>query len=109
MKFYGAVGFNMGMKESSPGVSVPSIEEHLYSGDVLEINRRWIGSEYLNGNVDVSNQISILADPFALQQFQQIRYVQWMGALWKVTSIKVQYPRLILTIGGVYNGERPET
>jgi hypothetical protein len=36
-----------------------------------------------------------------------MRYVEWMNARWKITSIDVKRPRVILTIGGVYNGPIP--
>ena len=57
----------------------------------------------LNDDVNISNEISIVADPFAYQNFHAMRYVEFMGAKWKISSVEVQYPRLILTVGGVYN------
>ena len=56
---------------------------------------------------DNTNKISILADPFAYQNFSNIKYVEYMDALWNVESIEVQQPRLILNVGGVYNGQTP--
>jgi hypothetical protein len=52
----------------------------------------------------INNQISIVADPFANQNFHSMKYVEFMGTRWKITNVDVQYPRLILTMGGVYNG-----
>ena len=57
----------------------------------------------LNDNLNISNEFSIIADPFAYENFQNMRYIVFMGAKWKITSVEVQYPRLILTVGGVYN------
>lgn len=62
-------------------------------------------SESLNDDINVANEISIVADPFAMQNFHKMRYVVFMGEKWKVSSVEVQYPRLILTIGGIYNGK----
>ena len=62
------------------------------------------GAETVNDNVVISNQISIIADPFAMSNFHNIKYVEYMGTRWKITSVDVQYPRLLLTLGGVYNG-----
>ena len=103
-KFYGPVGYGI-TEEKAPGVWVPAIYERIYSGIVLQNNRRVSTGESTNDNIDVSNRISILADPYAMQHFHTIKYVKWLGAAWKVTTIDVQYPRLIMTIGGVYNGE----
>lgn len=107
-KFFGPVGYGV-TKETTPGVWTDAIEERRYSGNVLQNYRKTAPGESINENLDVSNRISILADPYAMQHFHTIKYVKWLGAYWKVSTIEVQYPRLILTIGGVYNGETAAT
>jgi hypothetical protein len=102
-KFYGMVGYAVDT-EVKPDVWKPVVSERPYSGDVLQNSRRLEHGESTNDNIAVNNKISIVADPFAYQHFFAIRYVTWMGARWKVTHVDVQSPRLILTIGGVYNG-----
>lgn len=101
-KFYGVIGYGE-TKETKPGVWSESITEKNYYGDVLQFNRKWETSENLNDNLNINNKISIVADPFAYENFHSIRYIKWMGSKWKITNIEVQYPRLVLTIGGVYN------
>lgn len=108
-KFYGMIGFET-LSESAPGVWKPTITEHPYSGDVIRNNPRWQPSpDSTNENLNVNNQISILSDIFANQNFQKMRYVEFMGGKWKISSVDVQYPRLILTMGGVYNGKQANT
>ena len=102
-KFYGKIGYAI-TKETTPGVWVEEIVERSYYGDVIRNIRRLQGSENLNDDINVSNEISIVADAFANQNFYSMRYVEYMGAKWKVSSVEVKYPRLILNIGGVYNG-----
>ena len=102
-KWYGLIGFAETI-EISPGVYEEEITEHQYYGDVVRDTRRLQNSSQLNDNVNISNNISIIADPFANNNFHSIRYIEYMGAKWKVESVEVQYPRLVLTIGGVYNG-----
>ena len=102
-KFYGKIGYAM-TKETTPGVWVEEIVERSYYGDVIRNIRRLQGSENLNDDINVSNEISIVADAFANQNFHSMRYVEYMGAKWKVSSVEVKYPRLILNMGGVYNG-----
>ena len=102
-KFYDKVGYGV-TEDTGDGVWVESITERSYYGDVLKLSRRWENSENLNDNLNVSHQISIVADAYAYEHFSAIRYVCWMGARWKVTDVTVQRPRLILSIGGVYNG-----
>ena len=103
-KFYGVVGYAE-TKETSPGVWTEEITERNYSGDVLKNTRKWQSGESLNDNLVINNMLSIIADPYAYQHFHAMRYVKWMGASWKISNIEVQRPRLILTIGGVYNGD----
>lgn len=102
-KFYGLIGYAV-TEEISPGVWAEQIKERQYFGDLIRDTRRLQGSENLNDDINISNEISIVADPFAYQNFHSMRYVEFMGAKWKVSSVEVKYPRLILTIGGVYNG-----
>lgn len=102
-RFYGLVGYGI-QEEIRPGVWEPVITERPYFGDVMQFIRKLETGEYLNDNINVNNKISIVADPFAYQNFHSMLYVKWMGAKWKVTNVEVQHPRLILTIGGVYSG-----
>lgn len=103
-KYCGNVGFAE-TRETAPGVWKEFMTERKYYGDVTRNTRKLASTSQLNDNVEVSNSISIVADPYARQNFHAIRYVIFMGTKWKVTSVEVQYPRLILTIGGVYNAE----
>lgn len=103
-KFYGTIGYGE-TAEISPGVWDVRITEKAYYGELLRTSRHLQSADKLNDNINVSNQISILADPFANQNFHQMKYVVFMGVKWKITNVEVQYPRLILTIGDVYNAE----
>lgn len=103
MKFYGPVGFAEA-KEKRPGVMTTVPVEYFYAGDVLKRGIRYQNGTSVNDNISPENQISILADPYARSHVGSMRYVKWMGTAWKITDISVQYPRLILTLGGPYNG-----
>ena len=101
-KFYGSIGFAE-TTEVAAGVWEEVITERSYMGDILRNTRRLEPGEDLNDNLVINNQISIIADPFANQNFHAMKYVKWMGASWKITNVEVQRPRLLLTIGRVYN------
>ena len=101
-KFYGAVGYAKTV-ETSPGVSVEQFTERNYYGDVIRNTRRLQSADKVNDDINVSNEISIVADPYANNHFYAIRYVVFQGAKWKVSNVDVQYPRLILSLGGLYN------
>lgn len=104
-KYYGKVGYCF-TQENAPGVWEDHIEERFYYGDILRNARRWDKGVGLNDDLNINNQLSILADPYAYSNFQNIKYASYMGTLWKVTNIEVQSPRLVLTLGGEYNGEQ---
>lgn len=103
-KFYGEIGFVTTI-EKRPGVWFPEITERPYKGELVRNIRKLQNTAQVNDNIDIANDISIIADPFAYNNFHSIRYVKFMGSKWRVTSVEVQYPRLVLIIGGVYNGD----
>lgn len=102
-KYYGEIGFGV-VTEVKPGVYKNVIVKRNYYGDLIKNTRSLQSANQLNDNVNVSNDISIVADPYARENFHSMLYVTFMGTKWKVSHIDVQYPRLILSVGGVYNG-----
>lgn len=106
MRWYGKIGYAIPSNEITPGVWDDRIEEREYRGDIIRNSRRWNDSNSINGELSISTQISILSDPYIIGNFQNIRYVEFMGTRWKVTEVTPQYPRLVLTLGGVYNGQQ---
>lgn len=103
-KFYGVIGYAGETVEASPGVYVEQIVEYNYYGDVIRNTRKLTEGQSVNDDISVNNSISIVADAYANEHFFAIRYIRWAGTLWKVTDVEVQSPRLILRLGGVYNG-----
>lgn len=101
-KFCGVIGYVI-TRETEPGIYVEEIVENEYYGDVIRNTRRLREAAKVNDDINISNQISIVADPFANNNFHTMRYIMFMGAKWKITEVEVQYPRLILSIGGLYN------
>lgn len=102
-KFYGQIGY-IKTEETAPGVYEEKVFEKNYTGDILKNTKKWQPSENLNESITINNIFSILADSFAYENYHAIRYIKWMGASWKVTSVEFLRPRLILTIGGIHNG-----
>lgn len=102
-KWAGIIGYAKTV-ETSPGVWEEKITKRNYRGDVPRNSRVLQTTSQVNDNVNVSNVISIVADPYANENFHAMRYIEFMGAKWKITNIEVERPRLKLTIGGLYNG-----
>lgn len=102
-RFYGKVGYGK-TEDKGNGVHELVITERNYSGDVVRNTRRLETGEKVNDDLTTSTSISIVSDSYANQYFFAIQYVEWAGTLWKVTSVEQESPRLILRLGGVYNG-----
>lgn len=100
-KWYGKIGY-ADTVEIEPGVWEEQITEHEYYGDVIRNTRMLQNSGGINDDINIGNQISIVADPYANEHIYAMRYVEFMGTKWKVTNVDVQYPRLILSLGGLY-------
>lgn len=108
MKWYGKIGFGV-REETEPGIWEETITERNYYGDLIRNNRGLQTSDKVNDDVNINNEISIVADPYAIQNFYTMKYAEFMGAKWKIKNVEVQYPRLILNLGGLYNGQSSGT
>lgn len=105
-RFYGVIGYGETI-EKAPGVWADEIIERNYTGDVIRNARNLREGENLNADLSVQNSISIVADAYANNHFFAIRYIEWAGTLWTVRNVEVQSPRLIFSLGEVYNGPTP--
>ena len=102
-RFYGTVAYAV-TKQTSPGVWTSEIDDsHKYYGDVIVNSRKWNENGNVNDNLAITNRISIVADPFAYENCNAIKWVEYMGTKWKASSIDVEYPRLVITLGDVWN------
>jgi hypothetical protein len=107
-KFYGNIGYAETV-ETSPGYWEPSIIVKPSYGEWIRYSSKFqITADSTNDNKDVANELSIVANPYAEQHFSDMRFVEYGGKKWKITAVKPQFPRLILTVGGIYNGGREQ-
>lgn len=102
-KYYGKIGFRV-TNEVKPGIFKEQITEREYFGDVVRVARRLQTADKVNDDITLTHDVSIIADPFAYNNFQSIIYLTYLGQKWKVTNVEVLYPRLSLSLGGLYNG-----
>lgn len=109
MRFSGVVGYGEFSTETLPGSGTwePVITEVSYRGDVIRDIGRQDPADKLNNDLSVNNSISIVADDNALANFHNIKYVMWRGVRWTVSAVEARPPRLILSLGDVYNGPTP--
>ena len=104
-KFHGIIGYAIST-EITPGVWTDVITSREYFGDVLRETKEWREANQVNDNLTIGNRISVVGDDFAYSNFSAMRFIVWAGVYWKVSSIEIQRPRLILSLGGVYNGPK---
>ena len=103
-KYSGKIGYTID-EEVRPGVFEPKIIEKEHWGDLIRNYKKIYSSSYTpNDGIDISNSISIVANEFAMTNFHTMTYATFMGQKWKVANVEVQYPRLIISLGGIYNG-----
>lgn len=106
MKFYGKIGFSVTKEDSeNSGVWTESIVEKMYYGDFTRLSKQSSSGSQLNDNFTINGSFSILLDSFAMSNYSHIRYVEFMGTKWKISTVEIQYPRINLTTGGIFNGE----
>lgn len=102
-KWYGKVGY-VETAEVEPGTWEEQEAERSYYGELVRNSSKFQTSGGVNDDRDVSVELSIIADPYLDLHFNSIRYVEFMGVKWKVNTVEPKYPRLILSLGGEYNG-----
>lgn len=103
-KWFGKIGYAV-TSETKPGIWEEVIVERNYYGDMTRNSRRLQAASQVNDDININNELSIISDPYAMNSFHAMRYAEFMGTKWKITNVEVQYPRLILSLGGLYNGE----
>lgn len=106
MRYYGAIGFSKSTIEVCPGVWDEVVEEKKYSMTITKDFVSYSDVNEINSDININNQVSIIADVYAQRFAHKIKYVELNGIKWKVKSFDIKRPRLVLYIGGLYN-ERP--
>ena len=109
-KIHGIIGYSVDnlSLETSPGVWTEQIVEREFYGELMRRSYRFqTPGDNVNDDITIENQISIVADTFAKGHINCMRYICHLGVKWKISNVDIQLPRLILTLGGVYNG--PDT
>lgn len=108
-RFSGRIGFAE-EKETAPGVVQKVITERMYFGDIVRNRYSPQPTDTVNGTISIQNQISIVADPFTFENYFSMQYVVWKGFAWTISAIDIEgYPRMLITLGGAYNGPKAET
>lgn len=103
MRFHGKIGFVKSV-EIEPGYWENQTTERYYHGDKIRSSRRWDTPTEINDRLNLSDEIEIVADSYALENYSYMAYVVIRNQKWSINYIEEKRPRLRLTLGGVYNG-----
>ena len=114
MKWHGMIGFETTVEVSpDPNKATiwqPQIVPRHYYGEVNRVVKRYDSGEKVNDDISINNQFSVISDPFANENFFNMKWIEWRGKKWKVNEVTVEYPRLTINIGGEYHdGNDAET
>ena len=107
MKYSGKIGFEVTVNDGD-GVWKPIITDKPYTGDVLRLIRNKDSGDHIIDGLKLNSQFSILMDPFFQDHFSSVKYIEYMGTKWSIESIEPNYPRVLITPGGIYHGDEPE-
>lgn len=109
-KYFGNIGFVKSVEDpDKPGFWRETVETRPYYGDVLTHQFKNTTPTYINGEITLSNSFSIVADEYANANFGYMKFIEYKGTAWSISNIEVEYPRLIINVGGVYNGKTVST
>ena len=103
-KFYGKIGFGT-EQETAPGVWELVIVERPYFGEIVREALNVVGGQTVLGESKLNNTFRILADGYATENFMDMRYILWLGHYHEIVQVTLeQRPRMMVRVGGVYNG-----
>lgn len=103
-KYVGRIGIGHTV-DKGYGVYEMVMEEHDIFGDFLQVPKSQLIAAGVNDDITISNRISIFQNSFVMNNLHDIKYLTYGGAKWKVSSVELNYPRIILTTGGLYNND----
>lgn len=105
-KFVGEIGFSYENEDADEtGVWDQHVIERHYHGDIMNATYKWNDNQKVNEDLNISNKFSVVADSFAMKNLYNMLYVKWNGVKWKIITTELSSPRLILYVGGIYNGQ----
>lgn len=108
-KFYGKIGFGV-EREVSPGVYDYDIVEKPYFGEVVRDAYDSVGGTTVLGERKTANAFRIVGDGYSVDHFYDMKYIRWAGRYWEIRQVEVvSRPRMLIRIGGVWNGPTAET
>lgn len=102
-KFAGLVGYAT-QEETVPGVWSPVEKTVMMKGDVIRQSSSVQNDDKVNSDIALNHRVSLMGDSYAFDNYYNLKWIQLHGRKVEVSSVELQRPRLIVSVGGVYNG-----
>lgn len=108
MRFAGLVGY-IETEETSPGIHLPVETTRKMRGDVLSAKTQnsqdgRTTETSLYKDIRLSHRFSLVGDAYSFKNYMYLKWIIVEGHKWEVSSVEIQSPRLLISIGGLYNG-----
>lgn len=103
-KYAGLVGY-VSLVESPPGVWNQVSNPKRMRGDIIRQSSSNQNGDKVNSDITLNHRVSLIGDAYSLGNYSDIKWIEIDGKKWEVNSIEIQRPRIIVTLGGVWNGD----
>ncbi len=91
-------------EEKVPGVWTPLENPVLMKGDIIRQSSNYQDNGKINSDISLNHRVSLVGDAYAFDNYYNIKWIMLDGRKWEVTSVEIQRPRIIVSIGGLWNG-----
>lgn len=102
-KFAGLVGY-VTQEETVPGVWSPVDNPRMMKGDVIRQVSNYQDDGKVNGNITLNHRVSLIGDAYAFGNYYNIKWIELDGYKWEISSVEISRPRIIVSLGGLWNG-----
>lgn len=102
-KFSGLVGY-VTQEEKVPGVWVPVENPRKMKGDVIRQSASSQNGNKVNSDISLNHRVSLIGDAYAFGNYYNIKWIELHGRKWEVSSVEIERPRIIVNLGGLWNG-----
>lgn len=102
-KYAGLVGYVV-QEQTAPSVWTPVETPKRMKGDIIRQSASTQNDDKVNSDITLNHRVSLIGDAYAFSSYFNIRWIEIDGHKWEVTNVEVQRPRIIVSLGGPWNG-----
>lgn len=103
-RYSGLVGY-VTQEETVPGVWSPVENPRTMKGEIIRQSSTNPDHGKINSDISLNHRVSLWGDAYAFDSYYAIKWIQIDGRKWEVTSVEIKRPRIIVTVGGLWNAQ----